>query len=102
MTATVDAPVAELGRARLRKEDAKLITGQTNWTDNIKLPGMLHLAFVRSPYAHAKITNVDLSGRLGQPVFIAAFSGAAFAEEQASLPWEVRSAERRDDTGLAE
>jgi aerobic carbon-monoxide dehydrogenase large subunit len=91
MTATVDAPTAELGRARLRKEDAKLITGQTNWTDNIKLPGMLHLAFVRSPYAHAKITNVDLSGALGQPGVIAAFSGADFADEQASLPcaWPV-------------
>ena len=76
MTATIDAPEAELGRARLRKEDAKLITGQTNWTDNIRLPGMLHVAFVRSPFAHAKITNVDVSGALGQPGVIAAFSGA--------------------------
>ena len=45
----------------LRKEDARLITGQTNWTDNIKLPGMLHLAFLRSPFAHARITSVDVS-----------------------------------------
>ena len=67
MTATTEAPAAELGRARLRKEDAKLITGQTNWTDNIKLPGMLHMAFVRSPYAHARITRVDVSGALSQP-----------------------------------
>src|ERR1700689_3138402 len=91
MTATIDTPTAELGRARLRKEDAKLITGQTNWTDNIRLPGMLHLAFVRSPYAHAKITNVDLSGALGQPGVVAAFSAADFAEEQGSLPcaWPV-------------
>src|ERR1700722_5684998 len=91
MTGTVDAPVAELGRARLRKEDAKLITGQTNWTDNIKLPGMLHLAFVRSPYAHAKITRVDVSGALGLPGVVAAFSGADFADEQGSLPcaWPV-------------
>jgi aerobic carbon-monoxide dehydrogenase large subunit len=91
VTATVDAPAAELGRARLRKEDAKLITGQTNWTDNIKLPGMLHLAFLRSPYAHAKITRVNVSGALGQPGVIAAFSGADFAGEQGSLPcaWPV-------------
>jgi carbon-monoxide dehydrogenase large subunit len=91
MTATIDAPAAELGRARLRKEDAKLITGQTNWTDNIRLPGMLHVAFVRSPFAHAKITNVDVSGALGQPGVIAAFSGADFADEQGSLPcaWPV-------------
>ncbi len=91
MTATIDAPAAEVGKARLRKEDAKLITGQTNWTDNIRLPGMLQLAFVRSPYAHAKITRVDVSGALGQPGVIAAFSGADFAAEQGSLPcaWPV-------------
>jgi carbon-monoxide dehydrogenase large subunit len=91
VTATIDAPAAELGRARLRKEDAKLITGQTNWTDNIKLNGMLHLAFLRSPYAHAKITSVDVSGALSQPGVIAAFSGADFAGEQGSLPcaWPV-------------
>ncbi len=91
MTATIETPIAELGRARLRKEDAKLITGQTNWTDNIRLPGMLHIAFLRSPYAHAKITRVDVSGALDQPGVIAAYSGADFAAEQGSLPcaWPV-------------
>jgi aerobic carbon-monoxide dehydrogenase large subunit len=91
VTATVDAPAAELGRARLRKEDARLITGQTNWTDNIRLPGMLHMAFLRSPFAHARITRVDVSGALSQPGVIAAFSGADFAAEQGSLPcaWPV-------------
>jgi aerobic carbon-monoxide dehydrogenase large subunit len=91
MTATVDAPAAEIGKARLRKEDARLITGQTTWTDNLRLPGMLHMAFVRSPFAHAKITRVDVSGALGQPGVIAAFSGADLADEQGSLPcaWPV-------------
>jgi aerobic carbon-monoxide dehydrogenase large subunit len=91
VTATTEAPIAELGRARLRKEDAKLITGQTNWTDNIRLPGMLQMAFLRSPYAHAKITRVDVSGALSQPGVVAAFSGADFAAEQGSLPcaWPV-------------
>jgi carbon-monoxide dehydrogenase large subunit len=91
MTAVQDAPAAELGRARLRKEDARLITGQTNWTDNIRLPGMLHMAFVRSPYAHAKITGVDLSGARSMPGVLAAFSGADLAAEQGSLPcaWPV-------------
>ena len=49
-----DAPVREVGQARLRKEDARLITGKTTWTDNMVLPGMLHLAVVRSPVAHAR------------------------------------------------
>ncbi len=91
MTATTEAPVAELGRARLRKEDARLITGQTNWTDNIVLPGMLHMAFLRSPYAHARILRVDVSGAIGLPGVVAAFSGADFAAEQGSLPcaWPV-------------
>jgi carbon-monoxide dehydrogenase large subunit len=86
-----EARAFEVGRARLRKEDAKLITGQTNWTDNIRLPGMLHMAFVRSPFAHAKITRVDVSGALSQPGVIAAFSGADLAAEQGSLPcaWPV-------------
>jgi aerobic carbon-monoxide dehydrogenase large subunit len=91
---TTDAqapPVTELGRARPRKEDARLITGKTNWTDNIVLPGMLHVAFVRSPFAHARITRVDVSGALQVPGVFAAFSGADFAEEQGSLPcaWPV-------------
>jgi aerobic carbon-monoxide dehydrogenase large subunit len=91
MTATAEAPAAELGRARLRKEDARLITGQTNWTDNITLPGMLHIAFLRSPNAHARITRVDVSGALKVPGVVAAFSGADFAAEQGSLPcaWPV-------------
>jgi carbon-monoxide dehydrogenase large subunit len=91
MTATHEAPAAELGKARLRKEDARLITGQTNWTDNITLPGMLHIAFLRSPHAHARITSVDVSAARSEPGVIAAYSGADFADEQGSLPcaWPV-------------
>jgi carbon-monoxide dehydrogenase large subunit len=91
MTADTQAAQAELGRARLRKEDARLVTGQTNWTDNIVLPGMQHMAFVRSPMAHARITSVDLSAARALPGVIAAFSGADFADEQGSLPcaWPV-------------
>jgi aerobic carbon-monoxide dehydrogenase large subunit len=91
MTADTQAAQAEKGRARLRKEDARLVTGQTNWTDNIVLPGLLQMAFVRSPMAHARITSVDLSAARGVPGVIAAFSGADFADEQGSLPcaWPV-------------
>jgi aerobic carbon-monoxide dehydrogenase large subunit len=89
----VSAPDAarEIGRRRLRKEDAKLVTGQTQWTDNIQFAGMLHLAVLRSPMAHAKVTRVDVSPALQRPGVIAAFSGADFAEEQGSLPcaWPV-------------
>src|ERR1700749_3263616 len=94
MTAQTEIPeakTAELGKARLRKEDERLITGQTNWTDNIQLPGMLHIAFLRSPFAHARITSVDVSPARNEPGVIAAYSGADFAGEQGSLPcaWPV-------------
>ncbi|MDQ1696275.1 MAG: aerobic carbon-monoxide dehydrogenase large subunit [Frankiaceae bacterium] len=81
----------EIGRARLRKEDAKLITGQTNWTDNIQFPGMVHMAVLRSPMAHAKISRVDVSAALQRTGVIAAYSGADLAGEQGSLPcaWPV-------------
>jgi carbon-monoxide dehydrogenase large subunit len=81
----------EVGKARTRKEDARLITGQTNWTDNITLPGQAYVAFLRSPYAHARITSVDVSAARQAPGVMAAFSGADFAGEQGSLPcaWPV-------------
>jgi carbon-monoxide dehydrogenase large subunit len=88
MTTTVDS---EVGKARARKEDARLITGQTNWTDNITLPGLAYVAFLRSPSAHARITSVDLSAARQAPGVFAVFSGADFADEQGSLPcaWPV-------------
>jgi carbon-monoxide dehydrogenase large subunit len=62
MTAVDDRPATspEIGKDRRRKEDQRLITGRTRWTDNISLPGMLHMAIVRSPHAHARIKSIDL------------------------------------------
>ncbi|MFD0774043.1 xanthine dehydrogenase family protein molybdopterin-binding subunit [Streptomonospora algeriensis] len=91
MTMAPESGTDQVGSPRLRKEDARLITGQTNWTDNIQQTGMLHVAFLRSPHAHARITSVDTSAALQQPGVVAAFSGADFAGEQGSLPcaWPV-------------
>ena len=61
MTAVQERPAAEIGRDRRRKEDQRLITGRTRWTDNIALPGMLHMAMVRTPFAHATITGIETS-----------------------------------------
>ena len=81
----------EVGKARARKEDARLITGQTNWTDNITLPGLAHVAFLRSPSAHARILSVNVDEARNATGVFAAFSGADFAAEQGSLPcaWPV-------------
>jgi carbon-monoxide dehydrogenase large subunit len=90
MTAEAIAP-NEVGKARTRKEDARLITGQTSWTDNITLPGLAYVAYLRSPHAHARITRVDVSAAREASGVYAAFSGQDFAAEQGSLPcaWPV-------------
>ncbi|MEQ6900206.1 xanthine dehydrogenase family protein molybdopterin-binding subunit [Nocardioides sp. YIM 152588] len=82
MTATQDAAAAaEIGRERRRKEDQRLITGRTRWTDNIVLPGMLHMAMVRSPFAHATIASIDTAEAQAAPNVVAVLTGADFGEE---------------------
>ena len=82
MTAVDERPAdtAEIGKARLRKEDQRLITGRTKWTDNIVLPGMVHLAMVRSPFAHAKITNIDTSAAKDAQNVVGVYTAADFPE----------------------
>ncbi|TQS43964.1 xanthine dehydrogenase family protein molybdopterin-binding subunit [Cryptosporangium phraense] len=91
MTALDDRPAAEIGRDRRRKEDQRLITGRTRWTDNIVLPGMLHLAMVRSPFAHARIVSIDTSAAKDAPNVVAVVTGNDVAEEQGGLPnaWPI-------------
>jgi carbon-monoxide dehydrogenase large subunit len=91
MTVTEERPASEVGSARRRKEDARLITGRTMWTENIVLPGMLHLAILRSPMAHARITRVDTSAARREPGVIAVLSGRDVADVQGALPcaWPV-------------
>ena len=90
--ATTEVKTTYIGASVERKEDARLLRGETRWVDNMTLPGMLWMAVVRSPYAHAKIGNVDLEKALAAEGVVAAFSGAQLAEEWAgSLPcaWPV-------------
>ena len=82
MTAVQDNPVAkEIGRDRRRKEDQRLITGRTRWTDNITLPGMVHLAMVRSPFAHARIVSIDTAEAKSAPNVVTVITGAEVADE---------------------
>src|SRR6056297_501931 len=90
MTETLDTSTP-LGRPIKRKEDAKLLHGRTNWTDNIQLPGTLHMAILRSPVAHATITKLDVSAALAQPNVIAAYSADELGDLNGSIPcvWPV-------------
>src|SRR5437763_162251 len=88
------AQVAEryVGSAVLRKEDPELITGQARYADDLTVPGMLWMAVVRSPFAHATINAVDLSGALKVDGVVAAFSGRDLAEDWAGpllMAWPV-------------
>ena len=89
MTAVDDAPAAaspEIGQSRKRKEDRRLITGRTMFTDNMTLPGMVHLAMLRSPLAHARITSVDTTEAKSRPGVLRVFTGQDFKDVQGSLP----------------
>ena len=48
-----------IGRAMKRVEDPRLIRGIATYVDDIALPGMLHVAILRSPYAHARINRIE-------------------------------------------
>ena len=73
-----------VGGGLLRKEDPELLTGQGRYVDDIALPGMLWLSFVRSPVAHATITSIDTSAAKQLPGVQAVFTGQELAEEWAA------------------
>src|SRR5918994_3862680 len=68
-----------------RKEDGRFIRGKGKYVDDVRLPGMLHSAIVRSPFAHAKINNVDVSAALELEGVHAVITGADL--EAQGLAW---------------
>jgi aerobic carbon-monoxide dehydrogenase large subunit len=81
-----------VGQPVLRKEDPALLRGQGSFVENMTLPAMLHMAVVRSPFAHARVVNVDVSNALEVPGVVGAWSGADLAEQWAApLPmvWPI-------------
>jgi aerobic carbon-monoxide dehydrogenase large subunit len=79
MAMTEAASIRYVGQSLRRREDFKLITGKGRYVDDIKLPGMLHLAILRSPHAHAVIKQVDLAAARAAPGVRLALSGADLA-----------------------
>ena len=57
-----------------RNEDPRLLTGQGLYVDDVDLPNMLHAAFLRSPYAHARINNIDVSQALQREGVVAIYT----------------------------
>ena len=78
-------PIRGIGHSVRRKEDPRFIRGKGTYVDDVKLPGMLYLDIVRSPYAHATITNIDTSAALALPGVVAVITGKDL--EAAGLHW---------------
>jgi aerobic carbon-monoxide dehydrogenase large subunit len=79
------------GSAIKRREDPRLITGAATYTDDVKLPGLTYAAILRSPYAHARITSIDVSAAKRSPGVIAVYTGADIKDRVAPVPcaWNV-------------
>src|SRR5262245_18328307 len=82
----VDNDQKPVGHGRmLRKEDPRFVRGLGKYVDDIQLPGMLHLAILRSPLAHARLVSIDTSAAEAHPKVKAVVTGAALAEQ--NLAW---------------
>jgi aerobic carbon-monoxide dehydrogenase large subunit len=80
-----ETPIQGYGKSVKRKEDPRFLRGKGTYVDDIKLPGMLYLDIVRSPYAHARIVNIDASTALALPGVLAVITGKDL--EKAGLHW---------------
>ena len=65
-----------LGERIKRKEDPRLIQGRGHYVDDVKLDGMLHMAFARSAHAHARVKSVNVSAARAHPGVVAVYTGA--------------------------
>jgi carbon-monoxide dehydrogenase large subunit len=83
------------GSAIRRKEDPEILLGEARYTQDVSLPGMLHAAILRSPYAHARIRKIDLNRALALPGVVAGLTGAElkkipYLQPLAPFPFQSR------------
>ena len=84
MTATVtDGATHVVGTRMLRREDPALLSGEARFVHDLEVPGALHMVVVRSPFAHARITGVNLDAARAMPGVVAAYSGGDLMSEWA-------------------
>ncbi|MGT2503319.1 xanthine dehydrogenase family protein molybdopterin-binding subunit [Bradyrhizobium guangxiense] len=74
--------VEGIGARVVRKEDKRFITGKGRYVDDIKLTGMTHAHFIRSPHAHAKVKKIDSSAALKMPGVIAVLNGQQLVDDK--------------------
>lgn len=74
--------VEGIGARVVRKEDKRFITGKGRYVDDIKLLGMTHAHFIRSPHAHAKVKKIDSSAALKMPGVVAVLTGQELVDDK--------------------
>src|SRR5919198_5705808 len=82
-----------MGAEVKRKEDPRLITGRSTYVTDVVLPGMHHVAFVRSPHAHARIKKIETGAAAKLPGVFRVVTGRDIRNLCAPLPLEGASAE---------
>ncbi|MFQ5817942.1 MAG: xanthine dehydrogenase family protein molybdopterin-binding subunit, partial [Terriglobia bacterium] len=75
-----------VGRAMKRKEDPRMIQGLAHYVDDVQLLGMLHVAIVRSPYAHARLRTIDTAAARRAPGVVAVITGKDIAGVLGQIP----------------
>ncbi|HTY80171.1 MAG TPA: xanthine dehydrogenase family protein molybdopterin-binding subunit [Candidatus Bathyarchaeia archaeon] len=80
------SPQDLIGASPLRKEDRRLITGAGRYVDDLKRPGMLHMAVVRSRHAHARVVKIAVEAARAVPGVIAVWTAADLPEIKSSMP----------------
>ncbi|MGD8633237.1 MAG: molybdopterin-dependent oxidoreductase, partial [Anaerolineales bacterium] len=75
-----------IGKPLKRNEDPRLLTGQALFVDDVELPGMLHAAFLRSDYAHARLKSIDVSAALEREGVIAVYTAQDMGDDWAPGP----------------
>ncbi|MBQ8104069.1 MULTISPECIES: xanthine dehydrogenase family protein molybdopterin-binding subunit [unclassified Afipia] len=86
--------VEGIGASVLRKEDRRFTTGKGRYVDDIKLQGMTHAHFVRSPHGHAKVKGIDSSAALKMPGVVAVLTGQQIVDDKVGnliCGWAVHS-----------
>jgi carbon-monoxide dehydrogenase large subunit len=102
MTTATETRTSLVGAPVKRVEDQRMITGGARYLDDLKLPGMTHVAILRSPYAHARIKSIDTAKAAAAPGVVAVFTGKDF-EHLPPLPcaWQAGGVENLVNTPRA-
>ncbi|HZD18078.1 MAG TPA: aerobic carbon-monoxide dehydrogenase large subunit [Actinomycetota bacterium] len=83
--ATEATEIRGIGHSVRRKEDDRLIRGRGTFIDDVKLPGMLYMSILRSPFAHATLKGIDTSAAAAVPGVVAVVTGELMAQH--NLAW---------------